>query len=131
MFCARPSCRKCARSATLHRGAVRNSLPVADPCSNLSARPAPMSWSNRSEYKNTGDAFPGPGSEGVWHVAHPVAANTSAPGDVLQARVGVGGSIVLRNATSDVSGAESASGLRIEAVQPLTRSIGASGLVIP
>ena len=90
-----------------------------------------MSCTSKSEYRRTAVALPGPGSDGLWHVAHPVPSNTAAPGDARHAAVGVGGSIVFKCATSEVSAVASASGVRTDTLQPLTRSVLASGLVTP
>src|SRR5262245_15261844 len=129
MLEARPSWRKCWRSETRQRGAVLNSLPVADPCSKPSARFAPMSCSSKSEYRHAvriaPDALavlPRMRYDGLGHDAHPVDANNAAPADVSVASDGFGGSIVFRNATIEVSGTPSTSGRVIDAPQPLTRS---------
>src|SRR5215831_16384783 len=83
--------------------------------------------------------FPGPNIVGLWHVAQPIpplasSAKIAAPDELRHMSVGTGGSMLLRNATIDVSGTASASGGtvgRVDAPQPLTRSVGASGLVRP
>ncbi len=138
MLVARPSCRKCCRSDTRQSGVVRNSVPVAEPCTNPSASAGPMSCTKRSVYGRivvgTGPALPGPGISGLWQVAQPVLANSAAPGDGAEGvpmHAGVGGSMVSRNATSDVNGAPSASGWKNDAPHPLTRSRGANGFVMP
>src|SRR5213593_1190107 len=108
---ARPSWRKKRRCPTPHRGAVLNSSPLATPCEMSSARPAPMPWRARSEYRLTGFlrraatvALPVK-SVGVWHRAHPtfwnsvlpLATDTGVPGPVVD---GVGGARNLTKAAN-------------------------------
>jgi hypothetical protein len=61
---------------------------------------------------------PGPGIAGMWQVAHPIEVNSAAPGKVRTSGGGAGGSMVLRNATREVSGTPSASGEVMFAPQP-------------
>src|SRR3989441_7416394 len=81
----RPSCRKKIRWPSPHRGAVRNSSPLAFPWRMLSASLGPMLCSNKSENRlarfprSAGlDTFP-VGRDGVWHNAQPISLNNLLP----------------------------------------------------
>src|SRR2546422_4247663 len=81
----RPSCRKKIRWPSPHRGAVRNSSPLAFPWVMLSASLGPMLCSNKSENRlarfprSAGlDTFP-VGRDGVWHNAQPISLNNLLP----------------------------------------------------
>src|SRR5213593_5085819 len=81
----RPSCRKKIRWPSPHRGAVRNSSPLAFPWVMLSASLGPMLCSNKSENRlacfplSAGlDTFP-VWRDGVWHNAQPISLNDLLP----------------------------------------------------
>src|SRR5205814_1648033 len=73
----------------------------------------------------------GPGSDGVWQPAHPRDAKVVAPADDVQLASGTGGLTVPRNVSTACNGRASISGLRKLAPQPVTSSLGKSGLVTP
>src|SRR5882762_2859894 len=81
----RPSCRKNNRCPSPQRGAVRNSLPVANPCAIPSANPVPMLCTKRSEKRlalvleSASVTLDAVANEGVWQSAQPVEVNNDWP----------------------------------------------------
>src|SRR5712692_3643293 len=92
----RPSWRKKTRCPTPQSGAVRNSSGPAAPWVMPSARPLPMWWTRRSEYRLTGwfdSAALGDVDEplaialpvlsiGVWQCAQPTSSKAARPFEV-------------------------------------------------
>src|SRR5262245_47873715 len=89
MSLVRPSCRKKMRCPTPHRGAVRNSFPLAAPWDTPSAKPTPMLCRATSE--NRLAVLPRKAATdwnwdvfrlGVWQSEQPMAENTALPREI-------------------------------------------------